>query len=71
MKTYTLEEARLMHSIGIRMRCLGRGIPSFINPKTMLMVTTETMECYAYDGTFYGDIRIYPSHCIWEMADDI
>lgn len=71
MKTYTLEEARLMHSIGIRMRCLGRGIPSFINPKTVLMVTTETMECTDYDGTFYGKIGIYPSHCIWEIADDI
>lgn len=71
MKTYTLEEARLMHSIGIRMRCLGRGIPSFIDPKTTLMVTHNTMECTEFNGTYYGDIKIHPSHCMWEIANDI
>lgn len=71
MKIYTLEEARLMHSIGIRMRCLGRGIPSFIDPKTMLMASTEKMECYDFNGTPYGNIKICPSHCMWEIADDI
>lgn len=60
-----------MHSIGITMRCLGRGIPSFINPKTMLMVTTEYMECSDFDGRAYKNIRIFPSHCKWEIANDI
>lgn len=70
MKTYSLEEARLMHSIGIRMRCLGRGIPSFIDPKSMLMVTTKTMECFDFEGRPYRNISIFPSHCIWEIANE-
>lgn len=60
-----------MHSIGIRMRCLGRGIPSFINLKTTLMVTHNTMEGTEFNGTHYSDIKIRPSHCMWEIADDI
>ena len=73
MKVYTLEEARLMHSIGIRMRCISASkLPSFINQNRVFMVSPTHMKCEDTKGNkFYHDLFIRDSYSEWVIADDI
>lgn len=71
MKTYTLEEARLMHSIGIRMRCINAKLPIFVNSKSIVMQDKDHICCEDMKGRPYAYIGIN-EHCNqWVIADDI
>ena len=71
MKIYTLEEARLMHSIGIRMRCINAKLPIFVNSKSIVMQDKNHIYCEDMKGRPFAYIGIN-EHCNkWVIADDI
>lgn len=70
MKVYTLEEARLMHSIGIRMRCIS-DFPYFIKPASILMEDVDHICCVDTRGYTFDSIKINEDHNRWVKADDI
>ena len=73
MKIYSLNEARLMHSLGIRMRCINATrLPSFINQDRIFMISTTRMICEDTDGKrSFNDLTIRDEYTAWVIADDI
>ena len=73
MKIYSLNEARLMHSLGIRMRCINATrLPSFINQDRIFMISTTRMICEDTDGKrSFSDLTIRDEYTAWVIADDI
>ena len=73
MKKYSLYEARLMHNLGIRMRCINATrLPSFVNQDRIFMTSTTRMLCEDTDGKrVYSDLLIRDEYTAWVIADDI
>ena len=73
MKIYSLNEARLMYSLGIRMRCINATrLPSFVNQDRLFMTSTTRMLCEDTTGKrFYSDLLIRDEYTAWVIADDI
>lgn len=70
MKIYTLEEARLMHSIGITMRCINTRLPHFINQKSIVMQSPSKMSAVDNEGRLYSDINIQNFCDQWVIHDE-
>ena len=73
MKIYSLNEARLMHSLGIRMRCINATrLPSFINQDRIFMISTTRMICEDTDSKrSFSNLTIRDEYTAWVIADDI
>lgn len=70
MKIYNLNEAIMMHNIGIRMCCVNGAFPSFINPASIIMWDKDYIYCEGTDNTPYF-IGITEQYSQWKIADDI
>ena len=72
MKIYSLNEARLMHNLGIRMRCINATrLPSFINQDRIFMTSTTRMICEDTDGKrSFSDLTIRDEYTAWVIADE-
>ena len=73
MKVYSLNEARLMHSLGIRMRCINATrLPSFINQERIFMMYHKEIECEDTNGIkHYNGLILPDAYTEWVIADDI
>ena len=73
MKIYSLNEARLMHNLGIRMRCINATrLQSFVNQDRIFMTSTTRMICEDTKGKrFYSELLIRDEYTAWVIADDI
>lgn len=73
MKIYSLNEARLMHSLGIHMRCINATrLPSFVNQDRVFMMSSMEIECEDNDGTrHYSGLKLRDSYTAWVIANDI
>lgn len=67
MKIYSLNEAILMHSLGITMRCINTRLPHFINQKSIVMQSPSKMSAVDNEGRLYSDINIHNFCDQWEI----
>ena len=72
MKIYSLNEARLMHNLGIRMRCINATrLPSFVNQDRVFMTSAARMICEDTNGKrVYSDLLIRDEYSAWVVADE-
>ena len=70
MKIYSLNEARLMHSIGVPMKCINTRLPGFINKTSIRMTSASKMAAKDHEGRLYSDIPIQNFCNQWVIADE-